>query len=85
MFANKACQLIAQVLIRISKRDPADKLTGADSDKLLVAMFAWDGNSYVGNEYWGGSLSASGSEFACCFFSRQSQFVQVIQQRPVAR
>ena len=27
--------------------------------KLLVANFPWDGNSYVGNEYWMGMLSAS--------------------------
>jgi len=27
---------------------------------LLIIMFAWDGGSYVGNEYWQGYLTSSG-------------------------
>jgi hypothetical protein len=50
--------------IRFSKRDPAEKLD--NSDYLLVAMYAWDGNSYPGNEYWRGMLHASGDPAAAC-------------------
>jgi hypothetical protein len=43
--------------IIFSKRNLSAKLTGNDEGKLLVAMYPWDGNAFVGNEYWGGSNS----------------------------
>jgi len=52
--------------IIFSKRNPATRLTGSDVNKLICSMYAWDGNSYPGNEYWMGSLSASGDPAAAC-------------------
>ena len=35
-----------------NKRDPFAKLEGEDEDKLLVAMYAWDGNSFPGKNFF---------------------------------
>ncbi|MEO1272603.1 MAG: DUF4804 domain-containing protein, partial [Myxococcota bacterium] len=42
--------------LHFSRRNPAAPL---DDDRLLVAMYAWDGNAFPGNEYWLGALTAS--------------------------
>ena len=55
------------IKIHFSRRDPFAKLEGEDaSGKLVVASWAYDGNSFIGNEYWDGALTASGDPAAAC-------------------
>ncbi|MEM6345559.1 MAG: DUF4804 domain-containing protein [Bacteroidota bacterium] len=61
-----AAQFPAGISVSFDQQSPMVKLLGADQGKLLVANYAWDGNSYPGNEYWQGSLAASGDPAAMC-------------------
>ncbi len=57
------------VKVRFEEREPAAKLDAANADKLLINNYAWDGNSYPGNEFWLGKsyLSASSDPAAACY------------------
>lgn len=63
-------------------RDLCSKFKEEHNGKLLVNSYGWDGNSYPGNEYWLGALTASGDPAMMCASPLQL-FAQVPDINPL--
>jgi len=78
---------------RLSFQDPLSKVTFVfhgtgyrsapfvQCKELIVANYAWDSNSFPGNEYWMGLLSASGDPAAACCSTIWNHMNPVLNKR----
>ena len=65
-----------EIKLHISMRLPYAPLEENPDDKIIVASWAYDSNSYPGNEYWAGSLWTSSDPAAACATQVRDPFIE---------